>query len=223
VDFSFVADGVHNSNFIIAEMEQKGMELSRGITLLVKMLLAAHNLNDASRGGLGSFPLCVMVLWYVRVEVSRFPALCHRSITAAFLGFLHYYSSTFDYRRQSIHYAKRSLLEKPLSGELSVVNPLNWSKNCASSCSTFGTEIRPMFSRVYARLVDLASNGDEQPVENAFLAEFSTAVSNAGGLTFLHDEIKHLRTEVLSGVDSSISCGEARWDRHGAYVAGCGV
>lgn len=138
IDLSFEKDGCTTSRFLCDEFRRPGNELARALTILVKALIADWGLDDPSKGGLGSFPTALLVLFYLQVVVAaKYPDELRGSIGVVLSGFLKYYGKEFDFRRNGIDYVRRTLFDKPPNLELFVVNPVKPGTNCAKAATLF--------------------------------------------------------------------------------------
>lgn len=161
VDLSFSADGVTTSRFLCHELAKRGNENVRGLTILVKMLLTQAGLNDASVGGLGSFPVTLMMLWYVKHVACDFDHDLRSSLSTMLIGFLKYYSCDFDYGHEGIDYVAGKKFRKPPAAELFLVNPMKPGTNCAKAATLFASKVIPLFYSLMRTLSSLIDESSE--------------------------------------------------------------
>lgn len=158
VDLSFEKDGCVSSNYLCELFCEPGNELARPLIVLVKALVNNCGLDDPSVGGLGSFPISLLVLWYLKQCVpSRYSAELQRSIAALLVGFLKYYSSEFDHRRQGIDYVQQRTFAKAPADDLFIANPLRPGTNCARAATLYTSRVVPCFHRAFEALSPLLS------------------------------------------------------------------
>ncbi|ORC87640.1 DNA polymerase sigma-like protein [Trypanosoma theileri] len=183
IDVSFLKDGQISSRFLCQEFLKPQFRLARGLTILVKALVANWRLDDPSVGGLGSFPTSVMVLWFLHAEVAdHYPPECRDSYAVCLVGFLKYYSMQFDHKRRGIDYANKRIFDKPPSSELCVMNPLMPHANCSVAASLFSSRVVPKFRETYERLSQLLEyTTDTSTVEKVVLSVFSRSINAVGG------------------------------------------
>lgn len=148
VDLSFSCDGLRTSFFLNRKFQQ--FPIARGLTLLLKALLQERNLNDASVGGLGSYPLSLLVVFFVEnVAQETFGLVADRTTStstpggsassaspsellhwtngsyAVFLiAFLQFYGFGLDLRTHGIDLPRRKIFSKPHTTELVIFNPI---------------------------------------------------------------------------------------------------
>lgn len=176
VDFSFEQDGLSTSMFLCEEMQRPGNECARGLIVLIKTMITNWALDDPSVGGLGSFPIAMMVLWYLQCEATRLPSEIRGSLGVLFAGFLKFFGSDFDFRRQGLDYLQRKAFTKPVSSELFIVNPVSAGTNCAKAAHLFAMRVVPRLteaSKVLSELIHL--NATPAKVETSLQRLFRDA------------------------------------------------
>ncbi|AAZ12209.1 DNA polymerase sigma-like protein [Trypanosoma brucei brucei TREU927] len=155
VDVSFQSDGLKTTAFLRDEFRREEFRRARGLIMLLKALLDKWELNDPSKNGLGSFPVSIMVLWFLREEA---PKECTgesgNNYATQFVALLKYYGTQFDYLKEGIDYAKGCTFTKT-STELFIVNPLKPGANCASSATLFDSRVVPNLREAYRDLLPL--------------------------------------------------------------------
>ena len=152
VDLSFALDGARSSDYLIARLNSQRPQClvaARGLIVLLKHLLHEADLNDPSVGGLGSFPLCLMVVWFLESEVHKnFPIELQGSYSVLLTRFFAYYGDTFDSKHYGIDCVGKEMFAKAASTVLMIKNPLDRSLNAASACSRYFSDVRPLFQRL---------------------------------------------------------------------------
>ena len=149
-----------NLNHKLEQLSQNNSLLlaaTRGLVIVLKHLLHSQGLNDPSVGGLGSFPLTLMVLWFLEEVAPSLPRNLQGSYGALLVKFLGYYGDVsgegFNARRYGICVASRTIFQKPPTDELVIKNPLDGSQNAARACSRFFTSVQPLFARWFNMLL----------------------------------------------------------------------
>ncbi|KAG5499489.1 hypothetical protein JIQ42_04962 [Leishmania sp. Namibia] len=180
VDLSFEHSGCASSNFLCKLFCEPGNEMARPLIVLVKALVNNFGLDDPSIGGLGSFPISLLVLWYMQQCVrTRFSAELQRSIGVLFVGFLKYYAHEFDFRHNGIDYVQRKTFTKAPADDLYIVNPMRPGTNCAKAATLFATRVVPLFQNASAAFVGfLGTHASPTAMESPLLHYFSKAASN---------------------------------------------
>ncbi|CUI15271.1 DNA polymerase sigma-like protein, putative [Bodo saltans] len=112
IDFSFTPDGIRSSDFIVAQLAAPELVLGRGLIIIIKSLLSQWSINDPSTGGLGSFPVALMVIWFLRSEGVHYEKGLKNSYAVHLLGFLKYYGEDFDYKNLAIDLVNMSTFKK---------------------------------------------------------------------------------------------------------------
>ncbi|KPI85051.1 DNA polymerase sigma-like protein [Leptomonas seymouri] len=156
VDLSFEKDGCVSSNYLCELFCEPGNELARPLIVIVKALVNHCGLDDPSVGGLGSFPVSMLVLWYLKhcVPARYTPELRH-SIAALLVGLLQYYGTEFDFKRQGIDYVQNKTFAKAPANDLFIVNPIRPGTNCARAATLFATRVVPQFQKAAEALSPL--------------------------------------------------------------------
>lgn len=178
VDLSFEKDGCVSSNYLCELFCEPGNELARPLIVLVKALVNHCGLDDPSIGGLGSFPISLLVLWYLKqcVPVRFVPELRH-SVAVLLVGFLKYYGSEFDYLRQGIDYVQHKTFDKAPANELFIVNPLRPGTNCARAATLFASRVVPQFQKAANALSPLLDmNASGAAIEQRLLQFYAKAL-----------------------------------------------
>lgn len=148
VDLTFDKSGLSTSSFLCKSFLKPGNEFARGLTTLVKVLLASAFLNDPSVGGLGSFPTAIMVLFFVENYVKKHvPQELRSNMAVLLVSFLKFFGEEFDFRKNGIDYIRGQTFLKPPTNALFLTNPLLPGTNCAAAATLFETKIRPYFWR----------------------------------------------------------------------------
>lgn len=183
VDFSFLSDGILTSQFLCEEFKKPLFSLARGLVIMVKALVAKWSLDDPSAGGLGSFPISLMVLWFLHSEVAeRYPPDDRESYAACLVGFLKYYGREFNYKCTSIDYVNKRIINKPISSELCIQNPLHPHLNCAGAASKFAGHVVPKFCETYERLSKhLEYTANVTNVNTVVAAVFGCSIGDING------------------------------------------
>nr|CCC48784.1 putative DNA polymerase sigma-like protein [Trypanosoma vivax Y486] len=178
VDISFQKDGLATSTFICEEFKKPEFRLARGLAILFKALVASWDLDDPSRGGLGSFPITIMVLWFLDAVASEeCPSELRGSYAVCFVGLLKYYAMRFDYTHNGIDYCGRRLVTKEPEPRLFILNPLSRSINCAVSANQFIPKILPKLREACNTLQPFLDYGcDLASVESAVLRLFHQSI-----------------------------------------------
>ncbi|KAG5476354.1 hypothetical protein LSCM1_04056 [Leishmania martiniquensis] len=181
VDLSFERSGCTSSNYLCKLFCEPGNEMARPLIVLVKALVNNCHLDDPSIGGLGSFPISLLVLWYLQQCVrARFSAELQRSIGALLAGFLKYYGHEFDFRHRGIDYAQQKTFAKAPADDLYIMNPIRPGTNCAKAATLFATRVVPLFQQASATFLGfLHLKASPAAMESPLLRYFSTAASNA--------------------------------------------
>lgn len=179
VDLSFEQSGCVSSNYLCELFCEPGNEMARPLIVLVKALVNNCGLDEPSMGGLGSFPISLLVLWYLQQCVrTRFSAELQRSIGALLAGFLKYYGTEFDFRRLGIDFVQQKTFNKPPADVLYIVNPIRPETNCAKAATLFATRVVPLFQRASATFVGLLdANASPATMESQLLHYFAKAAS----------------------------------------------
>lgn len=156
VDLSFEKDGCVSSNFLCELFCEPGNELARPLIVLVKAFVNHCGLDDPSIGGLGSFPISLLVLWYLKHFVpTRFAPEIQHSLAVLLLGFLQYYGTEFDFKRQGIDYVQQKTFAKAPANDLFIVNPIRPGTNCARAATLYATRVVPQFQKAAEALSPL--------------------------------------------------------------------
>ena len=138
---------------------------ARALAILIKYLLSTWNLDDPSVGGLGSYGVSLMVLFFLETVIapSCTDAEVAPPVTNGISGdgrvglgyllieFLRWYGETFDYKRYGINLLDRCVFGKPPTFSLHINNPLEPTRNAVSACSRF-QQVRSKFSETYHSL-----------------------------------------------------------------------
>lgn len=177
VDLTFDKSGLATSAFLCKAFLKRGNELARGLTTLVKVLLASASLNDPSVGGLGSFPTAIMTLFFVEVYVKEHvPQELHQDLGVLLGSFLKFFGAEFDFQNYGIDYIGGKVFVKPPTNALFLTNPLCPGTNCASAATLFERRIRPYFRSAAATINPLiSSNHEMEKIKENLLTLFSAA------------------------------------------------
>ncbi|GET89409.1 DNA polymerase sigma-like protein [Leishmania tarentolae] len=177
VDLSFEQGGCVSSSYLCELFCEPGNEMARPLIVLVKALVNNAGLDEPSMGGLGSFPISVLVLWYLQQCVrARFSAELQRSIGALLAGFLKYYGTEFDFRRLGIHYVQKKTFPKAPADDLYVMNPIRPGTNCAKAATLFAKRVVPLFQQASAAFESLLdANASPVVMESQLLRYFAKA------------------------------------------------
>ena len=216
VDCSLSADGLATSDYLNAQLGLEGMHLARGLIVLVKALLEKSGFNDPSVGGLGSFATSLMVIWYLKSEVPHYPRPQANSIAVLFIGFLQYYGTTFDWRRTGVDVLRLRLLNKPLTTEFMVMNPIDPSQNAAKACTSF-PRIAVLFQQTANALLPLqnpavAPQAVDQQLRSIFGRQLERRIdSTRRGIERAQDPIRQM-TALATSDDAS-----TQWDGFGLF------
>lgn len=181
VDLSFEKDGCVSSSYLCEEFCKPGHELARPLIILVKAFLNHCGLDDPSVGGLGSFPVSMMVLWYLSHQVQTgYPPELRRSIGVVMAGFFKYYGVDFDYKRRGIDYVQRKEFSKAPMNELFILNPIKPEANCARAASMYPSRIIPRFAEAAVVLSEvLGKETGSAALEETLFRFFGSAVPEA--------------------------------------------
>ncbi|KEG11568.1 DNA polymerase sigma-like protein [Trypanosoma grayi] len=187
IDVSFHKDGLLTSQFLCEEFKKPQFRLARGLIILVKALVANWRLDDPSRGGLGSFPIAVLVLWFLHSEVTpRYPPECSNSYAVCLVGLLKYYGTQFDSKRTGIDYARKCTINKAPSSELCIMNPVYPHTNCAVAATLFASNVVPRFREMYERFSKLLDyTASKLSVERVVAHAFGRSINAVGGSSLL--------------------------------------
>ncbi|CAJ1013933.1 putative Cid1 family poly A polymerase [Leishmania utingensis] len=180
VDMSFEKGGCVSSNYLCNLFCNPGNEMARPLIVLVKALVNNCGLDDPSIGGLGSFPISLLVLWYLQHCVrSRFSVELQRSIGVLLTGFLKYYGTEFDFRHLGIDYVQQKTFTKPPADDLYIVNPIHPATNCAKAATLFATRVVPLFQQASAAFRGLLdAKAPPTKMESLLLHYFAKAALN---------------------------------------------
>lgn len=221
VDLTFDKSGLATSAFLCKAFLKRGNELARGLTTLVKVLLASASLNDPSVGGLGSFPTAIMALFFVEVYVKEHvPHELHQDIGVLLGSFLKFFGAEFDFQNKGIDYIGGKVFVKPPTNALFLTNPLCPGTNCASAATLFERKIRPYFRSAAATITPLiSSNHEMEKIKENLLTLFSASS------THTHDERNNFSYSMNRKNSGSISESDRPqkanlWDDDGLY---CGA
>ncbi|RNF09468.1 DNA polymerase sigma-like protein [Trypanosoma rangeli] len=209
VDVSFLRDGLMSSQFLCEEFKKPQFLLARGIIILVKALVANWMLDDPSVGGLGSFPISIMVLWFLHEEVAqRYPPEVRKSYAVCLVGFLKYYGLLFDYKHTGIDYAnKRTFVKTPVP-ELYILNPLNPSANCAAAATLFVSRLVKKFGDTYTLFSRLLEDTtDAASLDKAVLEAFDRPLRLSGA-----QGVQRLQREKQRQLPESETGYQHRWE-----------
>ncbi|CCW70205.1 unnamed protein product [Phytomonas sp. Hart1] len=189
VDLSLTEDGLISSYFLCAEYMRPENEMARALTVLIKTVIACNDLGDPSKGGLGSFPIALMVLFFLQTEVKeRYPATLHNSLAVLFSGFIKYYGATFDFVRLGIDYVRRKSFVKGHAHELYIKNPIYPEQNCAKAAHLYATKVVPFFKNTADELCPLLDDNIPQYKIDTILSRvFRKAINYYGGWTQLQE------------------------------------
>lgn len=178
VDLSFEKDGCVSSNYLCELFCEPGNELARPLIVLIKALVNHCGLDDPSVGGLGSFPISLLVLWYLKhcVPARYAPELRH-SVAVLLVGFLQYYGTEFDFKRQGIDYVQQKTFSKAPANDLYIVNPIRPGTNCARAATLYATRVVPQFEKAAAALTPLLDiSASTTAMEQRLLQFFAKAL-----------------------------------------------
>lgn len=173
VDLSFEQDGCRSSFFLCNEFRKDENVLARSLIVLVKSLVSNEGLDDPSVGGLGSFPISLMVLWYIKSEVVKhYRENLRNNLAVVLVGVLKYYGDDLDFRRVGIDYVRAVTFQKPMSNELLIMNPIKAGSNCAAAASLFASRVVPLFSDAAAAFGELLTPSASMSRAEASLDRF---------------------------------------------------
>ncbi|KPA86767.1 putative mitochondrial DNA polymerase sigma-like protein [Leptomonas pyrrhocoris] len=173
VDLSFEKDGCVSSNYLCELFCEPGNELARPLIVLIKAMVNHYGLDDPSVGGLGSFPVSMLVLWYLKHRVpAHYAPELHHSIAVLLVGFLQYYGKEFDFKRQGIDYVQQKTFAKAPANDLFIVNPIRPGTNCARAATLFATRVVPQFQKAAEALSPLLDPKASQDVMEQRLLQF---------------------------------------------------
>lgn len=241
IDFSFTPDGVDSSEYLNRRMKEDVCFLARSLIILVKSMLTEWRLNDPSVGGLGSFPVSLMVLWFLESEGSQYNDTLRHSVFVNLVGFLKYYGEDFDYRNLAIDVGRGGTFAKPCTTELMLMNPLEPTRNAAKACSKFGSEIRRKFAEAYQMFMALStlSAADVFDNKNASKKSIGQLFGKLMGRTVaknLNDSGRAIAVETnhlqivdalikfadaeVRGTSSSQHVAQHKWNTMSMYVGG---
>ncbi|ESL11324.1 DNA polymerase sigma-like protein [Trypanosoma rangeli SC58] len=217
VDVSFLRDGLVSSQFLCEEFKKPPFLLARGIIILVKALVANWLLDDPSVGGLGSFPISIMVLWFLHEEVAqRYPPEVRNSYAVCLVGFLKYYGLLFDYMRTGIDYANKRTFVKAPAPELYILNPLNPSANCAAAATLFVSRVVKKFSDTYTLFSRLLEDApDAASLDTAVLEAFDRPLRLSGA-----QGVQQLQRERQRQPPESETGSQHRWEAETSLYIG---
>lgn len=173
VDLSFEKDGCVSSNYLCELFCEPGNEMARPLIVLIKALVRHAALDDPSIGGLGSFPISLMVLWFLRQCVRpRFAVELQHSISVLLVGFLKYYGTEFDFQHCGIDYVQQRTFPKAPANDLFIVNPIHPGTNCAKAAFQFSGRVVPLFKSAADAFAGLLSADAPLPVLEAQLLHY---------------------------------------------------
>nr|CCD12016.1 unnamed protein product [Trypanosoma congolense IL3000] len=180
VDLSFQGSGLLTSQFLCNEFKKPEYRLARGLILLVKALVANWQLNDPSKGGLGSFPIAMMVLWFLHGDKSKeYPQEFENSYAIRLVALLRYYAYNFDFSNTGIDYTNKRTFSKPPDGKLYIMNPIEPHTNCAVAATTFASRVKPKLSETYSKLAVLLNyNAERHTIEGVLRDAFGFSTGN---------------------------------------------
>jgi DNA polymerase sigma len=196
VDISFTVDGLMTSQYLVEELNNRRLELARPLIVLVKLMLRRWNLHEPKDGGLGSFVVSLMVLWYLTivdkghwtlppesraavVSMSNRPG----SLARLLVGFLTYFGEQFPFKTTGIDLRQGASFEKPNASELHFINPTLPGHNVACAATKFGVSVRPRFQSAVRVLCGSNRKGKEHSELETRLTPRHTAES-AGASVF---------------------------------------
>lgn len=167
LDLSFNPVGVLGSQFLCAQLQKPEYCAGRPLIVIVKTLLKSWGLDDANNGGLGSFAVAMMVLWFLRqqqlVDEQRSDAPSNDALSLAVLlmRFLDYFANTFDAKTQGFDILEGKIIHQKSRyckspGGICVRHPVDRDANAANGCDKFSSSIQPLFGETAAALNRLA-------------------------------------------------------------------
>lgn len=157
-DLSFTPIGILGTKFLCAQLKHTACQAGRQLIVLIKLFLQAHGLGDANSGGLGSFAIAMMVLWFLRERRSRSSTF---SIGVLLQEFLSYFGNDFDSKSRGIDVLEHKIVAQKSKyckspGGICVRHPIERDANAANGCDKFQSVIRPLFSNAAMALDHLS-------------------------------------------------------------------
>ena len=120
-------------------------ESLKPLVLSIKNILKRANLNDPYKGGISSYGLILMIVYFLKqqsfagIDISL--GENNNNLGQLFLGFLHFYSYEFEFGKNIIYIKNNSndlddlkYQNISLGSRLIIIDPLNVSNNVAKSC-----------------------------------------------------------------------------------------
>ena len=134
--------GVECVNYIKSMISK--YEVLTPMTLAVKNILLKATLNDPYKGGLSSYGVILLILYFLNLEKNKGNDISINNLGNLFYDFLYYYGTTFEPSNGIIDinntddmtiYSKYQF--QIMNGELVIVDPLNISNNVGKNTRQF--------------------------------------------------------------------------------------
>ncbi|ESN96028.1 hypothetical protein HELRODRAFT_163054 [Helobdella robusta] len=152
VDIGFNIDNATKSAiFITASLNQ--WTPMKSLLLVLKQLLIDKDLNEVYSGGISSYSLTLLILYYLELTIHP-NSVTSKSLSPAalLLDFLEYFAYRFDYRTFGIGVSPCCLLHKPfVSDALVIRDPLCPSNDVARGSYRFSC-VQSAFKEAYNKL-----------------------------------------------------------------------
>ena len=139
--------GVHCVDFVNAKRNQYAVLTP--LTLAIKNILQKANLNDPYKGGLSSYGVILLILYFIKQQEIQGKEVNIDSLGVLFYDFLYYYGFTFDPSKAMIDIEGRvsnnntnngiitPFHMQMMNGELVIVDPLNNHNNVGKNTRQF--------------------------------------------------------------------------------------
>ena len=128
-------------------------ESLKPLVLSIKNILKRANLNDPYKGGISSYGLILMIVYFLKqqsfagIDISL--GENNNNLGQLFFGFLHFYSYKFEFGKNIIYIKNNSndlddlkYQNISLNSKLIIIDPLNVNNNVAKSCfQSFGIKL----------------------------------------------------------------------------------
>jgi DNA polymerase sigma len=163
LDLSFSPVGVLGSRFLCAQLGKPEYRAGRPLIVVLKTLLKAWGCDDANNGGLGSFAVAMMVLWFLRQchERTKKEETEDLSLAVHLMNFFDYFGNKFDAKGQGFDVLEGKIISQrsrycKSPGGICVRHPIDRDENAANGCDKFFSVIQPAFRNAALAMNHLA-------------------------------------------------------------------
>lgn len=166
LDFSFSPVGVLGSRFLCGQLEKPEYHFGRPLIVLVKTLLKAWGCDDANNGGLGSFAVAMMVLWFLRQcheqrVVHQQEETDRLTLAVLLMNFFDYFANKFESKSQGFDVLEGKVITQKSKyckspGGICIRHPIDRDENAANGCDKFLSVIQPTFRNAAVAMNHLA-------------------------------------------------------------------